>query len=43
MVKVAAICRNEKEYTKQTNKDLDKVQRAPNTDPALHPFAKARE
>ena len=42
MVKVSAICRNEKEYTKQTNGDLDKVQRVP-ADPKLHPFAKARE
>ena len=42
MVKVKAICRNEKEYVKQTNNDIQKVIRNP-TDPNLHPFQKARE
>jgi WD repeat and SOF domain-containing protein 1 len=42
MVKVKAICRNEKEYTKQTNTAIDKVQRNP-TDASMHPFQKARE
>lgn len=43
MVKVKAICRNEKEYTKQTNSEIQKVQRAPSVSPVLHPFQKARE
>lgn len=42
MVKVKAICRNEKEYTKQTNTALDKVFRNP-SEASLHPFQKARE
>ena len=43
MVKVKAICRNEKEYTKQTNNDIDKVFRNPAESDILHPFQKARE
>lgn len=47
MVKVKAICRNEKEYEKQTNGQIQKVQRAPASDSAaanvLHPFQMARE
>lgn len=42
MVKVKTICRNEKEYQKQTNNDLLKVFRNP-TKSILHPFQKARE
>jgi WD repeat and SOF domain-containing protein 1 len=42
MVKVKAICRNEKEYTKQTNTAIDKVYRNP-SDASAHPFQKARE
>ena len=42
MVKVKAICRNEKEYQKQTNKELQKVQRNP-SNATLHPFQAARE
>lgn len=38
MVKVRAICRNEKEYTKQTNKEIDKVHRNPAEAEILHPF-----
>jgi hypothetical protein len=37
MVKVKAICRNEKEYTKETNNSIDKVYRNP-ADTAMHPF-----
>ena len=42
MVKVKAICRNDKEYTKQTNSDLLRVQRNP-ADSTQHPFQQARE
>ena len=42
MVKVKAICRNEKEYEKQTNSEIQKVFRNP-SDSAMHPFQKARE
>ena len=42
MVKVKAICRNEKEYQKQTNGDLHKVHRNP-SEATIHPFQKARE
>ena len=42
MVKVKALCRNDKEYVKQTNKDLLKVQRNP-SNTAQHPFQQARE
>ena len=42
MVKVRAICRNEKEHVKQTNSDLLKVQRNP-SNAAMHPFQQARE
>ena len=42
MVKVKAICRNDKEYQKQTNTELQKVQRNP-TNTTLHPFQGARE
>ena len=37
MVKVKAICRNEKEYVKQTNNEMQRVQRNP-TDATIHPF-----
>lgn len=42
MVKVKAICRNDKEYTKQTNNSIEKVSRNP-SDAVMHPFQKARE
>ena len=42
MVKVKAICRNEKEYTKETNGSIEKMYRNP-TDTNMHPFQKARE
>eukprot|EP00347_Sterkiella_histriomuscorum_P000212 403376755 len=42
MVKVKTICRNEKEYQKQTNNELLKVYRNPSKS-VLHPFQKARE
>ena len=42
MVKVKAICRNEKEYTKQTNNAIERMPRNP-ADEELHPFQKARE
>lgn len=42
MVKVKAICRNEKEYVKQTNNDLLRVQRNPSST-VQHPFQQARE
>jgi WD repeat and SOF domain-containing protein 1 len=42
MVKVKAICRNEKQYVKQTNNEIDKVIRNP-SDTNAHPFQKARE
>jgi len=42
MVKVRAICRNEKDYEKQTNKEIAKVLRNP-SDANMHPFQKARE
>jgi len=41
-VKFKTICRNEKEYQQQTNKDLQKVYRNPSSS-AIHPFQKARE
>jgi len=37
MVKVKAICRNEKEYTKETNASIEKVYRNP-SDLNIHPF-----
>ena len=42
MVKVKALCRNDKEYVKQTNKDLLRVQRNP-SNTVQHPFQQARE
>lgn len=42
MVKVKAICRNDKEYEKQTNGEIQKVFRNP-SDATIHPFQKARE
>ena len=42
MVKLKAICRNTKEYQKQTNTELQKVQRNPSNS-TLHPFQGARE
>jgi len=36
-VKVKAICRNEKEYEKQTNNEIQKVFRNP-SDASMHPF-----
>lgn len=42
MVKIKAICRNEKEFSKQTNAEIQRVQRNP-TNPDLHPFQGARE
>ena len=42
MPKVRAICRNEKDYQKQTNKEIEKVFRNP-SDANMHPFQKARE
>ena len=42
MVKIKAICRNEKHYVKQTNQEIDKVMRNP-SDANMHPFQKARE
>jgi len=42
MVKVKAICRNDKEYVKQTNKDLLRVHRNP-SNTVQHPFQQARE
>jgi WD repeat and SOF domain-containing protein 1 len=42
MVKVKALCRNDKEYVKQTNKDLLRVQRNP-SNVTQHPFQSARE
>ena len=42
MVKIKAICRNTKEYQKQTNTELQKVQRNP-SNTTLHPFQGARE
>lgn len=42
MVKVKAICRNEKEHVKQTNNEMQRVQRNP-TDTTMHPFQGARE
>jgi hypothetical protein len=38
MVKVKALCRNEKDYVKNTTNDLQKVIRVPSADPVLHPF-----
>lgn len=37
MVKIKSLCRNEKDYTKQTNKELQKMNRNP-SNPTLHPF-----
>ena len=37
MVRVKAICRNEKEYVKETNNSIEKVYRNP-SDLNLHPF-----
>lgn len=42
MVKVKAICRNEKEYVQQTNNEIQRVQRN-SSNPTLHPFQGARE
>jgi WD repeat and SOF domain-containing protein 1 len=43
MVKVKAICRNEKDYVKHTNTQIEKVYRNPAEAALLHPFQKARE
>jgi len=42
MVKVKTICRNEKDYTTQTNSEIAKVYRNPGS-AAIHPFQGARE
>lgn len=41
MVKLKAICRDENDYKRRTNTEIEKVYR--NTNPNLHPFQKARE
>ena len=41
MVKVKAIARSEKEYTRETKHDINQVHK--NTDPNLHPLMKPRE
>jgi WD repeat and SOF domain-containing protein 1 len=41
MVKVKAICRDENDYKRKTNTEIEKVYR--NTNPNLHPLNKARE
>jgi WD repeat and SOF domain-containing protein 1 len=41
MVKIKAICRDENEYKRNTNTEIEKVFRNPN--PRLHPFQKAKE
>jgi WD repeat and SOF domain-containing protein 1 len=41
MVKIKAICRDENDYKRRTNTEIEKVYRNPN--PNLHPFHKARE
>lgn len=41
MVKIKAICRDENDYKRRTNTEIEKVFR--NTNPTLHPFQKARE
>jgi WD repeat and SOF domain-containing protein 1 len=41
MVKVKTICRNEKQFKKQTNTDIEKMIRNPKEE--LHPFQQAKE
>ena len=41
MVKIKAICRDENDYKRRTNTEIEKVFR--NTNPNLHPHHKARE
>jgi WD repeat and SOF domain-containing protein 1 len=41
MVKIKAICRDENDYKRKTNTEIEKVYRNPN--PTLHPFSKAKE
>jgi len=41
MVKIKAICRDENDYKRKTNTEIEKVYR--NTNPTLHPFSKAKE
>lgn len=41
MVKFRAICRDENDYKRRTNTEIEKVYRNPN--PTLHPFQKAKE
>lgn len=41
MVKFKAICRDDNDYKRRTNTEIEKVYR--NTNPHLHPFQKARE
>jgi WD repeat and SOF domain-containing protein 1 len=41
MVKFKAICRDENDYKRRTNTEIEKVFRNPN--PSLHPFQKAKE
>ena len=41
MVKIRAICRDENDYKRKTNSEIEKIFRNPK--PSLHPFQKARE
>ena len=41
MVKIKAICRDENDYKRRTNTEIEKVYR--NVNPSLHPFSKAKE
>lgn len=41
MVKINTICRSDKEFSRETKNDIQKVTRNPN--PTLHPLSKPRE
>ena len=41
MVKIKAICRDDNDYKRKTNTEIEKVFRNPN--PVLHPFQKSKE
>lgn len=41
MVKIKTISRSEKEYSRETKNDINKIHR--NMDPSIHPLLKPRE
>ncbi len=40
MVKIKAICRDENDYKRKTNNEIEKIYRNPK--PSLHPFQKVK-